>query len=349
MPSRPRGATGLSPRLSGRSPCDPTRLRSDSALTLRDGHPYHLHPLLLTALPQPRTGVILASPGVTPSPFPTRAVAPETPFFYESSGLPCYAVQHAASGSTGAPVVVHVHGLGVEQVTLYRQETLAARAAAAGGFPVLRYHARGCGDSAGDAAAITLQTLVADARAAADEAKRRCGATRVVWVGVRFGAIVAAMAAAARTDTAGFVLWEPISRPLDQFRGQLRGMLFSSVAGGKKPDATVEQLFERITRDGAVDVHGYLLHRELIESCGDTDLASALQAAGDHPVQLLQIQQRGRLAPAHAALLESLVARGVKVGSACIAEEPGYQLISNPAWQSDAVTAANLEALRALA
>lgn len=246
-------------------------------------------------------------------------------------------------------MIVHVHGLGVEQITLYRQETLAARAAAAAGCPALRYHSRGCGDSAGDSASITLGTLVEDARAAADEAKRRSGASRVIWLGVRFGAIVAALAAAGRTDTAGFVLWEPIVRSMDQFRGQLRGMLFSSVAGGKKPDSTVEQLFQRIARDGGVDVHGYVLYRELIDSCRDADLALALTAAGEHPVQLLQVQQRGRLAPAHAQLLEGLATRGVRTGSACICEEPGYQLMSNPAWQCNALTQATLEAIRALA
>lgn len=259
-------------------------------------------------------------------------------------------MSHApAPDSPAAPVVVHVHGLGVEQITLYRQETLAARAAASLGYPVLRYHSRGCGDSAGDSARITLATLVEDARAAADEAKRRSGAKRVLWLGVRFGAIVAALAAGGRSDTAGLVLWEPIAKGIDQFRGQLRGMLFSSVAGGKKPDSTVEQLFERIAREGGVDVHGYILYRELLESCRDADLASALAAAGDPPVQLLQIQQRGRLAPGHAQLLESLTARGVRAGSACIAEEPGYQLMSNPAWQSAAVTRATVEALRAMA
>lgn len=292
----------------------------------------------------------LVSPGVTPSPFPTRAVAPETPFFFESNGRPCYAVSHAAApGSPDAPVVVHVHGLGVEQITLYRQETLAARAAAAMGHPVLRYHSRGCGDSAGDSASITLTTLIEDARAAADEAKRRSGATRVVWLGVRFGAIVAALAAGGRADTAGFLLWEPILKGMEQFRGQLRGMLFSSVAGGKKPDSTVEQLLERIAHEGGVDVHGYILYRGLLDSCRDADLAQALDAAGRQPVQLLQIQQRGRLAPGYAQLLETLTARGVRTGSACIAEEPGYQLMSNPAWQSDAVTRATVEALRAMA
>jgi len=79
---------------------------------------------------------------------PARS-ATETPFFFAVQGVPLYAVLHdAAAERAGAPVVVHVHGLGVEQITLYRQEVLAARAAAALGFPVFRYHARGHGDSA---------------------------------------------------------------------------------------------------------------------------------------------------------------------------------------------------------
>src|SRR5262249_38068900 len=152
-------------------------------------------------------------------------------------------------GRPESPVVVHVHGLGVEQITLYRQEVLAARAVAARGIPVLRFHARGHGDSAGSSADVTLETLVEDAQAAADAARERTGRGRVAWLGVRMGAIVAALAGgprSGRTDAAGFALWEPVATPADFFRMQLRTLLFSQVAGGKKPDATVDQLLTRL-------------------------------------------------------------------------------------------------------
>lgn len=282
----------------------------------------------------------------------------------EVEGIPVYAVFHAAvPGRPDAPVVVHVHALGVEQLTLYRQEVLAARGAAARGFPALRYHARGQGDSAGSSADVTLATLVQDARAAADEAKRRSGRSRVLWLGVRLGALIAALAGgptSGRTDAAGFILWEPAGNPADFFRQQLRMVLFSRVAGGLKPDATVDQMLERLEQEGSVDVLGYSLQRSLVRSFAGVSLESALAGCGV-PVLLAQVQARAKLAPPHAALAQALGAgvaspegapsarHRAAVTTALVQDEPGYQNISNPAWQSDALTKLTMEWLDALA
>lgn len=280
---------------------------------------------------------------------PSRASVPETPFLFESGERPCYAVLHpAARARPGAPVVVHVHGLGVEQLTLYRQEVLVARAAAALGFPVMRYHSRGHGDSAGDTAEVTLRSLIEDACAAADEAKRRTAATRVVWLGVRFGALVAAMAGASRADTAGIVLWEPVLQPIEFFRSQLRFLLFSRIAGGVRPDSTADQLLAQAREGGEVDVNGYLLHRAILESSDGASL-SATMAEWRAPVLLAQVQQRARLAPGFEALATALRERDVPLSIAQVREEPGYQNISNPAWECPPLTRAVTEWLDALA
>jgi pimeloyl-ACP methyl ester carboxylesterase len=288
-------------------------------------------------------------PPDTRTPVLTRAAAPETPFFFESGDRPCYAVLHAAAAARpDAPVVVHVHSLGVEQLSLYRQEVLTARAAAAAGFAVMRHHARGHGDSAGDFAAVTCESLVADARAAAAAARRRTGATRVVWLGVRFGAAIAALAAQGRDDTAGFILWEPVHRATTHFRDQLRFLLFSNIAGGIRPDATPEQLIARAREGGVVDVSGYQLHAPILASVETLTLAEAL-APHAVPVAVAQIQQRAKLAPATAQLLEGLAARGRRTFSGLVHEEPGYQHISNPAWECPALTALTREWLDAMA
>lgn len=310
----------------------------------------------------------LVSPGPISQAAPARSYPPdappagsETPFFFQVHGSPVYSVLHAAApGKPLAPVVVDVHGLGVEQITLYRQEVLVARAAAAHGFPVLRYHARGHGDSAGASADVTLDSMVEDARAAADEAKRRTGRDRVVWLGVRMGALVAARAGgpgSGRDDAAGFLLWEPVERPAEFFRQQLRTLLYSRVAGGQKPDATVDQLLERIASEGSLDVFGYTLHRASIDSFAAAPLGEALVGTRA-PVLVAQVQERARLAAPHAELVAALRAAeggvpvprtGPNVATAMIHEEPGYQFMSNPAWQSDALTRATLEWLDALA
>src|SRR5437870_4911527 len=67
--------------------------------------------------PSPRRSALLLPPGPIPFAVPVRAAAPETPFFLRVHGLPVYAVFHeAVAGRPNAPVVVHVHGLGVEQI-----------------------------------------------------------------------------------------------------------------------------------------------------------------------------------------------------------------------------------------
>jgi len=266
-------------------------------------------------------------------------------------GTPLYAVFHeAVPGRAAAPVVVHVHGLGVEQITLYRQEVMAARVAAARGFPVLRFHARGHGDSGGVSADVTLESFVADARAAADEARRLSGRDRVAWLGVRMGALVAALAGgpgSGREDAAAFLFWEPVAKPADFFRQQLRTLLFSQVAGGNKPDATVDQLLARVESQGSVDVLGYTLQRTLVRSLADASLARALTGVRAR-VMLAQIEARARLSPAHAQLVEALKSGGADVATALVQDEPGYQLMSNPMWESEALTRVTLEWLDAV-
>jgi pimeloyl-ACP methyl ester carboxylesterase len=242
---------------------------------------------------------------------------------------------------------VQCHTLGVEQVTCYRVETENARAAAARGVPALRYHSRGHGDSGGDFDAVTFESLVEDACAAAAEARRRSGAPRVIWLGVRFGALVAAEALR-RTGGGALALWEPVESTRDYFRGMLRNVLFSQVVRGEKRSIGVEQLLEQVERDGHVDVHGYYLHRALYATSRALELPALLPSwAG--PTLLVQVQKRPTLAPPHAALIEALRARGARVTVGQVAEEPGWHFIANPAWESKALVAQTVEWLDALA
>ncbi|HYM81434.1 MAG TPA: alpha/beta hydrolase [Candidatus Limnocylindria bacterium] len=274
---------------------------------------------------------------------------PATPLFFTSAGRPLYAVFHAPERERrNAPVLVHCHTLGVEQLTSYRPEVLNARAAAAAGFPVFRFHARGHGDSSGDFAAVTLATLADDAMAAADQARELSGARRVIWLGVRFGALMAAATIGRRDDAAGLALWEPVHRPADYFRSMLRGVLFSKVAQGQRPDQTVDELLQAVEREGQVDVHGYYLHRALVQSSRQAELGERL-GGWLGPTLIAQVQMRPRLADAHAALATSLAERGAPVRTVLVHEEPGWQLISNPPWLGQDLVRHTVEWLDAVA
>src|SRR5262249_18472610 len=145
----------------------------------------------------------------------------------------------------------------------------------------------------------------------------------------------------------GFALWEPVEQPADFFRQQLRTLLFSQVAGGHKPDATVDELLARLDREGQLDVFGYTLQRSLVQSFAEASLAAAL-AGSTAPILLAQIQPRSRLAPAHAQLAQALGA-SARLTTVVLQDEPGYQLMSNPAWECDALTRATLEWVDAVA
>lgn len=273
----------------------------------------------------------------------------EIPEFFESGGRPLYGMYYPPRRARpDAPVVVHCHSLGVEQLTNYRNEVLVARAAAQAGLPTFRYHSRGHGDSGGDAADVTLESLVEDALAAADRARQVSGSGRVIWLGTRFGALVAACVLTARSDSAGLVLWEPVTRVPDYVRGMLRTLLMSQLASGRRPDATVDDLLQRLEREGAVDVHGYLLHRAIVASARSRDLAGAL-AAWSGPTLLVQIQSRRALSPPLEALQQTLAAQGATVRAERIAEEPGWHFVSNPAWRSPELIRLTTEWLDAVA
>jgi pimeloyl-ACP methyl ester carboxylesterase len=245
-------------------------------------------------------------------------------------------------------VLVQVHGLGVEQIALYRAEVLNARAVAAAGIPVLRYHARGHGDSSGDFSAVDFPGLVEDALAAAAEARRLSHCEHTAWLGVRFGGLVAARAVPADPTSRALALWEPAHRPPDYFRGQLRSMLFSQVAQGERPDATVDQLMERLEHDGKVDVHGYYLHRRIVDSSREEDLSGAL-ASWSGPTLVVQIENRARLSPRTAALVAELQGRGANVATSIVRDEPGWYFIQNPAWECAALSSETCRWLDALA
>jgi pimeloyl-ACP methyl ester carboxylesterase len=274
-------------------------------------------------------------PSIPPSPASgsPAVTTGETPFFFPSGERPLYAVYHSPRRERpGACGIVVCSSLGVEQLTCYRNEVLAARALAGRGFPVIRFHPRGHGDSGGDYAAVTVAGLAADALAAADELTRRSGVARLAWLGVRFGALAAAAGAAA-TGGAALALWEPVHRPLDYFRGLLRGLLFSQVSHGQRPTTTADQLLDAVAREGRVDVHGYYLYRTLLDSAREAELGCTIGAWGG-PALLVQIQARRGLTAPHAEFADRLRAAGAAVTTELLEHEQGWYFLQNPAWES---------------
>jgi pimeloyl-ACP methyl ester carboxylesterase len=75
---------------------------------------------------------------------------------------------------------------------------------------VLRFDYQGSGDSAGDGEETTVDQCLTDIGVSIEELKDIAGVTKVSLVGLRFGATVAALTAAARNDIDQVVLWDPV-------------------------------------------------------------------------------------------------------------------------------------------
>ncbi len=171
------------------------------------------------------------------------------------------------------------HSFGMEQTFLMEHEVAAARAIAAAGLPVLRYHGRGYGDSEGSRRAIGLSSHVADANEAVDLLRAEAGVERVGILGARFGGLVAALVAD-RRELPLLALWEPITRGSQFMRDFLRSRdLFQMMsADGSVEDATrgerpagADPRIELEER-GWSDIKGFLLTREAHDEISSIDL-----------------------------------------------------------------------------
>jgi alpha/beta superfamily hydrolase len=242
--------------------------------------------------------------------------------FFISDGRPLYSVMQRGV-SRDAPVVLFCHGFAQDLAFNWRAQVLAANILAERGYSTFSYHARAHGDSAGSFEELTFAGLVDDAVAAASHAIVATGASHIVWVGVRFGALVAAAAMRHRSNAAAFVMWEPAHSGSAYLRSLLRRVLFFQVSRGRRPELTVEQMVERLEHGHTVPLLGTELHPAFYRSALEADLRRDLDS-WQGPTLLAQIQQRPRLSQEHKDLESDLAPRVASLKTLLVSEEPNW-------------------------
>lgn len=147
---------------------------------------------------------------------------------------------------------------------------------------------------------------------AAIYARNRTGASQIVWVGIRFGALVAANAIRRVTGSTALALWEPALSARDYLLKSMRHVIYSEMSLGERPSLTVDQMNQRLKREGKISLLAFDLYRKFFESAEKADLMDALQYWCG-PTMIAQFQKHSRLSRAHNQLRETLVGRGLSV------------------------------------
>ncbi len=222
---------------------------------------------------------------------------------------------HPAPGACG---VVICNPFGHEAMWLHRSLRQLAQRLAEQGMPTLRFDYAGCGDSApGEADAISGGT--ADIAAAAQHLRALAGVTRVVLLGVRMGATLAALAAA-QVGADALVMLEPVVSGKAYWREQ--AVMRQAAAGpARQGDATGAGA-------GHCQVLGYDVDAATIEQLRLLDL----RAGSPHPApHVLILAAAGNAAVD--VLAQSYRAGGASVETQAFAE---FDAMLQPAWLSRA-------------
>jgi len=138
------------------------------------------------------------------------------PIFFGRAPKSLFGVYHPPKAAQArATGIVLCYPFGQEYMRAHRAFRQLALLLTKAGFHVLRFDYYGTGDSSGEAHEVSIAQWVEDANAAADELKETAEVKRVAFVGLRLGAMVAALAAAGRTDVDQVVLWDPAVKGSD--------------------------------------------------------------------------------------------------------------------------------------
>ena len=150
---------------------------------------------------------------MSPKPRGGASPLPYQPIQFGHAESALFGLYHPPVGPPRSAGVVVCNPIGDDDIRAHRTLRHLAIALAAAGFPTLRFDFRGTGDSSGsERDPGCAASWPGDVRAAARELRRRSGAEKVVVVGLRLGATLAAIAASRGLEDAdvdGLVLWHP--------------------------------------------------------------------------------------------------------------------------------------------
>lgn len=201
----------------------------------------------------------------------------ETAAFLDLTDRRLFTVTTAPADGAPCASVLVMSPIGGDHETNYRREVLLARALAHHGVLTARFHYAGTANSTGDAAGLTLDSMLADARAVVGVLP---GGSPGTVVGTRLSALPAALLAA-ETGAARLVLWDPAPDGRTYFRQLSRTLSARQMTAYSRREAEDDRpLLAQLADDGEAAVAGYSVHAALHDSSQGRALVDVALPAG---------------------------------------------------------------------
>lgn len=150
-----------------------------------------------------------------------------------------------------------------------RREVLLSRGLAARGIPTLRFHYLGVGNSDGDTADATAQSMITDVTEMGGFLAEQVGVPVTTVVATRMGATLATHA---KLDADTYALWDPVHNGASFVRDALRARMIMETKSGNT--MTKAELDEMMERDGFVGIAGFPITKALRDSTADLKIPS---------------------------------------------------------------------------
>lgn len=220
----------------------------------------------------------------------------ETPYYFPNGRYSLFGVLHEPERADAKPAFVFCHPFGEEKLWTHRVFVSFARRLAEEGHAVLRFDYMGNGDSEGDFVESSLETALADVRAAIDTLRQQVGAPSVSLLGLRLGATIASLAAEGARDIEQLVLWAPIVDGAKYMQELLRINLTTQMAVHREIRQDREALALALRQGVPVNVDGYEMAYPMYSEVSAVKLAAAPhEFAG--PTLIVQVDRQERPAP----------------------------------------------------
>lgn len=196
-------------------------------------------------------------------------------FYFESDGKRLFAVLERPEMPVFRTGILFCHPYGEEKQRTCRIYGKLANSLCEKGFFVMRFDCRGYGDSEGEFEESTVETQIADTMRAAEVLRKESGLEGVELIGLRYGAMIAALVAERAPSVKGLTLWSPVTDGKLFVNSLIKNKLFAQMSS-RGPRRTEAELMADLNDNGILDIDGYGLTSRQYEELNQVDLPSQI-------------------------------------------------------------------------